>query len=296
MFERVKNLWREPLLHFLLLGFALFLYYDFAGENVEAPPKRVHVERGAVQQLAANFERTWSRPPTVQEIDAMVEGYVREEIFYREALAMGLDQDDPLVRRRLRMKLEFMLEDLSAQAVDDSVLETYLQQNADDFRIETELSLVQVYLNPDNRAELATDAARLLTSLEGGADPAALGDPTLAPRFYQLARKSEIARDFGEEFAATVSGLPPGAWSGPHYSPFGAHLVRVDKRNEARMPALAEVRDQVLREYRAQQSKLQKDIAYQKLRETYEITVDSLEGMEGADANVVSEATVETAQ
>ena len=100
----------------------------------------------------------------------------------------------------------------------------------------------------------------------------------------------------GEEFAATVSGLPPGTWSGPHYSPFGAHLVRVDKRNEARMPALAEVRDLVLREYRAQQSKLQKDVAYQKLRETYEITVDSLEGMEGADASVVSEATVETAQ
>ena len=293
MFERVKNLWREPLLHFLLLGFALFLYYDLAGDNVETAPKRVHVERGAVQQLASNFERTWSRPPTAEEVDAMVEGYVREEIFYREALAMGLDQDDPLVRRRLRMKLEFMLEDLSAQDVDDSVLEAYLQQNPDEFRLEAQLTLIQVYLDPDKRADLASDAAHLLAKLENGAEPNAAGDPTLAPREYRLARQSVIARDFGDEFASAVTAAPPGEWSGPHYSAFGAHLVKIDERIEPRLPALAEVRDLVLREYRARQSKLQKDIAYQKLRETYEITVDSLDD---TGANTVSEARVETAQ
>ncbi|MDJ0780114.1 MAG: peptidylprolyl isomerase [Gammaproteobacteria bacterium] len=292
----IKTLWREPLLHFLLLGFALFLYYDLAGDDVEAPPKRVHVDRGAVQQLAANFQRTWSRPPTAAELDAMVEGYVREEIFYREALAMGLDQDDPLVRRRLRMKLEFMLEDLSAQNVDDAVLATYLQQNADTFRVEPQVSFVQVYLDPDRRADLEADAAQLLASLSDGADPELSGDPTLAPRAYPLTPQSVIARDFGDGFAQTVSNLPPGDWSGPHYSPFGAHLVKVEQQVEARMPALAEVRDTVLREYRAEQSRIQKDIAYQKLRETYEVTVESPAEPASSDASVVSEANGETTQ
>ena len=197
----LSRLWREPLLHFLLLGLALFLYNHLAGENTEAPPKRIHIDHGQVQQLAANFERTWSRPPTAGELDSMVEGYVREEVFYREALAMGLDQGDPMVRRRLRMKLEFMLEDLSAQDVDDAVLETYLQQNPESFRIEPRVSFFQIYLNTGQRADLATDAAQLLTRLADGADPNTMGDPTLAPREYRLAGQSEIARDFGEKFA-----------------------------------------------------------------------------------------------
>lgn len=290
MSSDLSRVWREPLLHFLLIGFALFLYYDLAGNNDEVPPKRIHVERGQVQQLAANFERTWSRPPTPQELDAMIEGHVREEVFYREALAMGLDQDDPLVRRRLRMKLEFMLDDLASQDVDDTVLDTYLQQNADDFRVEAQVSFIQVYLNPDQRANIDADAARLLARLNNGADPSSLGDSTLAPRVYQLARQSEIARDFGEEFAAGVASLPPDDWSGPHYSPFGAHLVRIEKHIESHEPALAEVRDRVIREYQAEQRKLQKDVAYQKLRETYEITVESAGTTDSAGASVVSNA------
>ncbi|HEY5738330.1 MAG TPA: peptidyl-prolyl cis-trans isomerase, partial [Gammaproteobacteria bacterium] len=173
----IKTLWREPLLHFLLIGATLFVYYNLTADNVEAPPKRIHVERGQVEQLAANFRRTWSRPPTAQELDALVEGYVREEVFYREALAMGLDRDDPMVRRRLRMKLEFMLEDLATQDVGDAVLTAYLQQNPDKFRSETELSFLQVYLNSDQRPQLEADAAEMLTRLNEGADPQRLGDP-----------------------------------------------------------------------------------------------------------------------
>ncbi len=296
MFERIKSLWREPLLHFLLLGFALFLYYDLAGDNTEVPPKRIHVERGQVQQLASNFERTWSRPPTPAELDSMVEGHVREEVFYREALAMGLDRDDPLVRRRMRMKLEFMLEDLASQDVEDAVLQTWLRQNADNFLVEAQASFTHVYLNPDRRADLDGDAAQLLARLQDGADPNTLGDPTLAQRTYQLASESEIARDLGDEFARIVVSLPPGNWSGPHYSPFGAHLVYVDAHSEARQPELAEVRDRVLREYQAQQRKKQKDLAYQKLRETYEVTIETPNDQNNASAGVVFDANARETQ
>ena len=273
---RIRSLWREPLLHFLLIGLALFIYYDLIGDNAEVPAKRIHVERGQVQQLASNFERTWSRAPTQQELDAMIEGHVREEVFYREALALGLDRDDPMVRRRMRMKLEFMLEDLSAQDYSDEVLNDYLQRHADKFRQQPQISFRQVYLDPDKRPQLRADAERLLASLNAGANPQTLGDPTLAPRAYQQARKSEIARDFGDEFADQLVKLKPGEWGGPVYSPFGAHLLQVDQRTDARQPALAEIRDQVLREYRVEQRTLQKDVAYQKLREGYEVTIEPL--------------------
>ncbi len=284
----ISRLWREPLLHFLLIGAALFVFYGLTRETVIEAPKRIHVVPGQVGQLTANFERTWSRPPTPEELDAMIEGHVREEVFYREALAMGLDQDDPQVRRRMRMKLEFILEDLSAQDYGDDVLNAYLQQQADRFRNETQLSLRQVYLNADLREDLATDTRKLLTSLNQGVNPDTLGDPTLAPRAYLLVRQSEIARDFGEEFAREVAALPPGGWTGPLYSPFGAHLVMIDRRIDARLPALAEIRDRVLREYQAEQRKQQKGVAYQKLRETYQITVEHPDNAAGGIVSSVA--------
>lgn len=274
---RIQTLWREPLLHFLLIGAALFLYFNLVGGVSEAPDtKRIVVSSGQVEQLVANFERTWSRPPTPQELDAMVESHVREEVFYREAMAMGLDQNDPMVRRRMRMKLEFMLEDLSGQDTSDEVLSEFLNRNSNNFRDEVQLTLRQVYLNPDQRPDLENDAGLLLSRLNDGSAPDAIGDHTLAPRTYELASQSEIARDFGDEFARQVASLPVGDWSGPVYSPFGAHLVKVEVRIDARLPELAEIRDEVLREYLAEKREQQKNLAYGKLREGYEVTVEPL--------------------
>lgn len=274
MKSRLLRLLREPLLHFLLLGFALFVYYDLAGENTESPPQRIDIERGQVQQMAAAYERTWSRPPTPDELDAMIEEYIREEVFYREALALGLDRDDPLLRRRLRMKLEFILEDLSQQDADDDVLEAYLAANAEKYRIDVKLTLQQVFLDPARNPELAATAEQTMEHLRNGTDLESLGDPTLTPPGYRLARQSDIARDFGNEFAAEVAELPIGSWTGPIRSPFGAHLVRVDERVDSRLPILAEIRDQVLRDYLAERQQEQKDLAYQTLRDGYEVFVE----------------------
>ena len=278
MTKMISGLWREPLLHFLLIGAALFLYYDLVGEgDSDVPPKRIVVSSGQVEQLVANFERTWSRRPTPEQLDALIESYVREDIFYREALAMGLDQNDPIVRRRMRMKLEFMLEDLSVQDASDEVLSEFLKQNPERFRDEPQLSLRQIYLNPDLRPDLENDARQLLSQLNGGDEWQTLGDRTLAPRRYALVPQREIARDFGDEFARVVASLPAGDWRGPVYSPYGVHLVRIDARADARLPELAEIHDEVLREYLAEKREQQKELAYEKLREGYEITVEPLE-------------------
>jgi hypothetical protein len=275
---RILSFWREPLLHFLLIGAALFLYYDFLGTgDREAPaPKRIIVSSGQVEQLASNFKRTWSRQPTTQELDAMVESHVREEVFYREALAMGLDQNDPMVRRRMRMKLEFMLQDLAGQDASDEALSDFLKRNPDSFRDEVQLTFRQVYLNPNKRKDLENDASQLLLRLNKGSVPEGLGDQSLTPRNYRLAQQSEIARDFGDEFARQVVSLPVGRWSGPVDSPFGAHLVKIEERIDARLPKLVEIRDEVLREYLTEKREKQKKLAYEKLREGYEVTVEPM--------------------
>jgi hypothetical protein len=136
--------------------------------------------------------------------------------------------------------------------------------------------LRQVYLNPDQRPDLENDAGLLLSRLNDGSAPDAIGDHTLAPRTYELAPQSEIVRDFGDEFARQVASLPVGDWSGPVYSPFGAHLVKVEARIDTRLPELAEIRDEVLREYLAEKREEQKNLAYGKLREGYEVTVEPL--------------------
>ncbi len=284
----IKKLWREPLVHFLLIGAALFLFYDLTREQGSEAPNRIVVNSGQVEQLAANFKRTWMRPATEAELAALVENHVREEVFYREALAMGLDQNDPLVRRRMRMKLEFILEDLSSQEVTDEVLTTFLQQHPNKFRSEAQVSFQQVYLNPDKREDLATDAKKLLASLNGGAESESVGDPTLVPYEFSLATQSEIARSFGERFAQDVVKLIPGDWTGPVYSPYGGHLLKVSERVEARQPELAEIRAVVEREYLVQRRKEQKNLAYQTLREGYQVTIEPVKSAQGAGGEIIA--------
>ena len=274
MNQTFSRLWREPLLHFLLIGAILFVLYDYRRGGEETAPNQIVVSAGQIEQLIGNFERTWSRKPTAEERDQLIEGFVRDEVFYREALAMGLDQDDPLVRRRMRMKLEFILEDLTLQDAEDSVLNDYLQQHSERYQREPTLWFQQVYLDPERHTALEATAKQLLESLANGAEPTNLGDATLARRAYENATQSEIARDFGEAFASEVSGQPLQQWVGPLYSPFGAHLVRVDQRIDARLPELAEIRVTVLRDYLRDQRELQKNLVYERLREGYDVAVE----------------------
>ena len=286
----IKNLWREPLVHFLLIGAALFLVYDLTREVASEAPNRIVVNSGQVEQLAANFKRTWMRPATEDELAALVENHVREEVFYREALAMGLDQNDPLVRRRMRMKLEFILEDLSSQEVTNEELTIFLQQHPDKFRTEAQVSFQQVFLNPDKRKDMDSDAKKLQASLNGGAAPETLGDPTLVPYKFSLATQSEIARSLGERFAQDAIKLTPGDWTGPVYSAYGGHLLKVSERVEARQPELAEIRALVKREYLVQRRKEQKNLAYQKLREGYEVTIEPVKTAQTTGGGIIATA------
>jgi hypothetical protein len=215
------------------------------------------------------------RPPVAAELEGLIEQYIRGEVLYREALAMGLDRDDPYVRNRLGQKLSFLLDDLSAEQVPgEGELADYLARHPERYRVPAKLSLRQVYLNPARHPEPRARAAEILARLAAGADPAELGDPTLLPRALEAASQPEIARDLGEDFAAALFELEPGSWQGPMRSGLGWHLVLITEREPGRMPSLEAVRAQVLRDWREERRRALQAQTYERLRARYEITVE----------------------
>jgi hypothetical protein len=293
----MRKLLREPLVHFLILGAALFLVFDLTGETDQAGERRIVVTPGQVEQLAAQFSRTWLRPPTPSELDGLVERYVRSEIYYREALAMGLGQDDPYVRNRLALKLEVLLDDLSAEAEPtDGELARFLEAHAERFAEPARLTFRQVYLNPDRHPDPTAEAQRLLAELNMGSDPAGLGDPSLLGSAFDDLDEDQIGRQFGEKFADALLDLEPGQWSGPVRSPYGIHLILVMQLEPERQPVLAEIRDRVMIEWRDQRRREAKEQAYQRLRERYEIILEPAGQAEENIAATSASARSETAQ
>ena len=247
--------------------------------NGAPAPGRIVVSQGQLASMMESFTRTRQRPPTREEWEGLIRARVREEVYYREALALGLDKDDTIIRRRLQQKMEFVSDDIAAQAQPtDAELNAYLQAHPDTFRVEQRFTFRQVYLNPEKHGKnLARDAAQLLAQLNqagGKADISALGDSFMLDHEFDALPAGEVARLFGEEFAATLGGLPPGRWQGPVESAFGVHLVFVSERTEGRVPALADVRDAVRREWDDARRLEANEKFYQELLKRYTVTIE----------------------
>jgi hypothetical protein len=241
--------------------------------------RKIVISQGQLAALVDGFARTRQRPPTREELEGLIRASVREEVYCREAVALGLDKDDLIIRRRLAQKMEFLSEDIAAQAKPtDADLNAYLQSHPDKFRIEAQFTFRQLYLNPEKHgANLAGDAARLLAKLNqpgGDARFAEMGDPLMLDNAFTAAPTGEIARQFGGEFAAKLAGLKPGRWQGPVQSGFGVHLVFVRERTEGRMPALAEARDAVIREWEDARRQEANEQLYQGLLKHYTVIIE----------------------
>ncbi|UCF20651.1 MAG: peptidyl-prolyl cis-trans isomerase [Gemmatimonadota bacterium] len=270
---------REPLVHFLALGALLFLIGAIARGDVDRTDE-ILVGPGDVEQLVEGFRRTWQRPPTQAELQGLVEERIKEEVFFREALAMGLDQEDAIIRRRLRQKLEFLTEDLAMQAEPtEAELQEYLDGHSDAFRSDDRLTFSQIYLSTDRRgAEGARqEAERLLEELAGvqrDVDTSALGDPLMLGHRFEAISEREVGRLFGDRLAAALKDVEPGAWTGPLESGFGLHLVFVADREEGRVPPLAEIAAAVRREVLAERREQVNEQIYRRMLERYSVTVE----------------------
>ncbi|MCU0621950.1 MAG: peptidylprolyl isomerase [Gemmatimonadales bacterium] len=271
----MRQLLREPLTHFLLLGLVLFVLY-----GVVAPggggDHRLVVSRAQVDALAAQHEKLWGRAPTPDELAGLVDTWVRDEILYREGVALGLDRDDAVVKRRVRQKLEVLAEEeLSAEPASDSALAAYLAANPARFTRPADIAFEQVLLGPAEPGPALDRAVAVARSaLARGADPATVGQPTLLPHRMPLTPLDLVARDFGTEFAERLPGLPLGEWSGPVGSGFGAHLVRVNQRTESVVPPLDAIRAEVTREWENERRTTALAEHFRRLRAQYDVQVE----------------------
>src|SRR5262245_25602031 len=263
----MKRLIREPLLHFFVLGAALFALYGWLNRQGFNRPNEIVVSRSQVDVLQQQFARVWQRAPTPQELQGLIDNWVREEIFYREGLAMGLDRDDPVVRRRVGQKLQFIVDSAEPAAPSTEELQRWLDEHADRYQIEASYALQQIYFDP------ARHAARLQSELNAARQELArgktvVGDTTMLPQTLDGGAR-DIVRTFGKEFEEALRGLPVGDWQGPVRSTFGWHLVRLSSREGARPATLEEVRSTVERDLMQARTEAANTAYYERLRANY---------------------------
>jgi hypothetical protein len=257
------------------MGACLFALFYATNQDAARAPDEIIVSEEQVAALELQFERVWQRPPTQTELTGLIESWVRDEIMYREGLALGFDRDDPVIRRRVAQKIAFMSDALVDTAPSDEELRAWMELHPDKYRIEPVVSLRQVYFDPhrytDNLESVLNNAREALLQKDDEAGD--IGDASLLPRELQDAGYSELARTFGQVFAEAILELPLNDWAGPVRSGYGLHLVRKESMEPGRPASLDEVRNAVLRDLIAARKAEADEAFFQAMREQYEIIV-----------------------
>ncbi len=265
-------------MHFLLIGAALFCVFDQVGDPVEVD-NRIIISQADLDILANDWLRRTGRPPSPQQVEQQLRQYIREQVLSREAVNLGLDRDDVIIRRRLAQKMQYLFDDLG-QVPDptDADLNVFMSNHIERFTLPATLSFGHIFLDPDSRGEVTLDQAlQLLSRLQESSpaiDTSELGDPTLLPLQFGNQTRLQISNLFGDEFAGQVYSLPVNRWSGPVASGYGLHLVFVHSRTAARVQPLAEVRQSVIRQWQTAKQQELNDLFYQGIQQRYEIILD----------------------
>ena len=274
----IVRLLREPLLQFLALGAMLFALYGLAGKRSAEAPEKIVVSASRVANLGDGFARTWRRLPNEQELQGLIEDYIRDEVFYREGRAAGLDRDDVIIRRRVRQKMEFLADDMSVPEPSDEQLAAYLASNPERFRAEDQLTFHQVFLSATRRANTidsdSKQIASILARADGAVDATVLGDPFLLGEEFRNVSPSKVTSIFGESFAKQISVMEKGRWQGPISSGFGQHFVFISEWVSGNLPSLDAVRPVVHREWANARRLEAEQKLYASLRNRYEIVVE----------------------
>ena len=288
----MKPLLREPLIHFLVIGALLFAAYGFMqrGRHNAQSPKEIQLTVDDLGQIVLLFRSQWARDPSPTELRNLVEQKVKEEILYREAVAMGLEKGDTIVKRRMAQKMQFLAEDVAAaREPTPDQLKEWFATNTNKFAMPGRYSLRHVYFSPDKRgANARDDAANALTRLAGQPVDsnlaASLGDQFMFQDYYGDRTPESLAKEFGPQFAVAVERLKPGSWQGPIESGLGWHLVFVDSVIPGREPAFEEVEGDVKIAWLAQQKTEAWEKAYKEIRAKYTVLIPSPPTNETASA------------
>ena len=274
---------QSPAVHILALGLLLGLVLLF----VQGAPtsgdeqRRVVVTVNDLAQLRVAFMRTWQREPTQQELRGELEKFIREEVLYREALARGYDRDDIVVRRAMQRKMEFLGQaQVGGEPPTDEEIQAYFSLREERYRIPTVMSFRQVYFSTESRKDRSEKDARGALDELRRVDPdtsqlSRWGDAVMLQSYYPDQTEQDVAALFGEEFSTAIISLEPGQWEGPLPSGYGLHVVRVDRREDSRIPEWTEVRGRVVTDMEYEARNAAKEQVFQEIAQQYQVIFDS---------------------
>ena len=264
---------REPLVHFALVGAALFVLYGLVNDSGSAgADNQIVVSAGRIEQLVAIFHKTWQRSPTAEELKNLIDDYILEEVYFRQAVAMGIDRNDAVIRRRLRQKYEFLTDDMAAAlSPTDAQLTAYVEANQQAFWKDASYTFSQVFVDPkqtDNDRLVSDTLAKLRN---GEMRPEGFG---LLPVDFEAAPARVIDGTFGSGFSQSLDELETGQWTGPVQSGFGVHLILLQERVPGFVPELAEIRPIAEREWANEKRIQTRDTINQQLLSGYDVTIE----------------------
>ena len=283
MSNRVTRLFTEPLIQFLIIGACIYGAYAFFGTPEEdLRDTRVHVDSARINGFISEWESRWNRPPTRDEIDGLIQSYIKEDVLYRQAVAMGLNEDDPITRRRMAQKLEFLTSDLAMMVQPaEGELEKYFNENSEAYRAPDRMTFSQVFFDPDSRGnKTLEDAEEALLKLQTAGAPTEesmqVGDGFMLQRDFVSVTGMEAARQMGSGFVEAVVQLEPGAWHGPVLSGYGVHLVYLYSYEKSPPPVFEDVQAAVLENWQQEQREKFNADFLENLKTRYEIVIDEI--------------------
>lgn len=293
MSNKLTRLFKEPLLQFLIIGAAIYgAYALFASPEDDYRDNTILVDSNRIDAMISEWESRWNRPPTRQEIEGLIQAYVKEDVLYRQAVAMGLNEDDPITRRRMAQKLEFLTSDLASfQQPAEGELKQFFKENQEAYRDPDLVSFTQIFVDPDARGDATlVDAAQILEQVTAAGKPSEetslLGDRFMLQNYFASATELDIRRQMGSGFAEQVMKLQPGQWYGPVLSGYGVHLVYVYDIFAAPPAEFETVQDRVLEDWHAMKRDEFNAEFLKSLKDRYEIIVDELPADRLLDAQI----------
>jgi len=278
----MKKVLCEPLFHFLIIGVIIFIFWGVWGDNSGSDREQIIVGSARIEQIKDAWKKQWRREPTEKELESLIEQFVQEEVLYREALNMGLEKEDSIIRRRLAQKMQFLIQDIADRKLpEEAELKAFFNQNPEQYQSPARISFTHVYFNRDRRKNtVLRDARDVLVGLQTRNPERApeKGDPFMLNLDYVRVSKQETARLFGKPFAEDLFALRPGPWQAPIQSGYGIHLVRLVEYIPARLSEFSEVAERVRQEYTAVQRRKANEKAIQALKDRYKIVIDANAG------------------
>jgi hypothetical protein len=275
----MKKIWKEPLLHFLLIGGGIFLCYELLNINEENPEEyTIIIDDTDIARLQQAYQKNWGKAPDSTTTQALIDEEIRAEIFYREALRMQLDHNDEIIRRRLRQKYEFLIKDLKAQDLPDSTqLQAFYQEHIDRYQSPKKISFQQLYFSPDNRENPAEDAAKIFNQIKENKPETStvktLGDPFYLQFFYSEREEESIRQLFGKAFADQLFSINETGWHGPISSGYGYHLVNISYISAASPTPFKTIEKDILADWKQQHLEDYNEQLFQSLKQQYQVEI-----------------------